>query len=209
MYEIVQNFVLDNTKILETQLKNLYAAHNHYRYTSKYGKYSYFLTFEDKELEKYGIVQIDKLKNMYNEWKRICDEVYNYSYNYEIKKRDNFYKTKYNTVYAGNIDILLLDPYKSPKVGEYYTTQMHLNIIQALDEGVLVSSGQAGAYGYQPHFKNAYILTNKSYVTGQNIVGHFQYIGTYTYSTALEVRNTVWKFKEIAPPSETFYFVCK
>ena len=209
LYETAHDFVSDNTKILEAQLKNLYAAHNHYSYTSKYGKYSYFLTFEDKELEQYGIVQIYKLKNMYNEWKKIADEVYKYSYNYETKKRDNFYKNKYNAVYGGDIDILLLDPYKSPKVGQYYTTQMHLNIIQALGGGVLVSSGQASAYGYRPHFKNAYIVTNKSYVTGQNIAGHFQYLGTYSYTTAFGARNTVWKFKEITPPSDTFYFVYK
>ena len=82
----------------------------------------------------------------------------------KLKKRDNFYKSNYNAVYGGDIDILLLDPYKSPKVGEYYTTQMHLNIIQALGGGILVSSGQMSAYGYRSHFKNAYIVTIKSYV---------------------------------------------
>lgn len=209
LYESAKDFVDDYKKVSETQLKNLYAAHNHYRYTSKYGRYSYFLTFEDKELEQYGIVQIYKIKNMYNEWQKIADEVYNYSYEYETKKRDNFYRNKYNAVYGGDIDILLLDPYKSPKVGQYYTTQMHLNIIQALGGGVLVSSGQASAYGYRPHFKNAYIVTNKAYITGQNIAGHFQYLGTYTYTTALGARNTVWKFKEINPPSDTFYFIYK
>ncbi|MBO5737839.1 hypothetical protein J6R97_00705 [bacterium] len=209
LYEMAHDFAKDNENIFETQLNNLFRAHNHYKYTSKYGRYSYYLTFEDKELEQYGIVQIYKIKNMYKEWERIADEVWNYSYDYETKKRDNYYKSKYNAVYGGNIDTLLLAPYSSPKIGEYYTTQMHLNVLQALNGGVLVSSGQAHAYGYQPHFKNAYIVTNKSYVTGQNITGYFQYIGTYTYTTTLGAKNTVWKFKEITPPSDTFYFVHK
>ncbi len=209
LYETANDFVDDYMKVLETQLKNLYAAHKHYQYTSKYGRYSYYLTFEDNELENYVILKINKIKDMYNNWKNIANEVYQYSYDYETKKRDNYYKNKYNAVYGGNIDVLLLDSYGSPKIGYYYTTQMHLNILQAINGGILVRSGQASAYGYQPHFKNAYIITNKAYVTGQNITGRFQYIGTYSYTNTLGAKNTVWKFKELTPPSDTFYFVYK
>lgn len=209
LYETARDFANDNLGILENQLENLYKAHKSYEYSSKYGKYTYKLHFSKDELESYGFEEINKVRDMYKEWQHIADEVYRYSFAYELTKEKNYYKNKYGAVLGGQLDLLLLSPYGGPETGKYYNTHGYLTVTQAIPGGVIVSSGSAQAFGYQPHFKHAFIVTSKNYVTGPNITGNFQYVGTYSYINPLKARVTVWKFKELNPPSERFYFVAK
>ncbi len=209
-YENVNFWANDNKKIFDYQIDKLYKDYEFYNYKSMYGTYEqkglYIKEAKFKEISKQ---QVDEINDMYEKWQKIADEVYHYSFAYEMTKRQNYYKNKYGAVLGGQLDLLLLSPYGGPETGKYYNTHGYLTVTQAIPGGVIVSSGSAQAFGYQPHFKHAFIVTSKNYVTGQNITGNFQYVGTYSYINPLKARVTVWKFKELNPPSERFYFVAK
>ena len=209
-YENVNFWANDNKKILDYQLDKLFKEHEFYSYKSKYGTYKRnCLMIKREKLQEIGKQQIDEIYEMYAKWQRIADEVYHYSLAYESKKKTNYYKNKYGVSFGGNLDFLLVAPYGGPEIGKYYTTYMYLTVTQTIPGGVIVSSGVAPSVGYKPHFKHAFIVTNKNYVTRQNITGRFKYIGTYSYINSLNSKITVWKFVEIAPPTEKFYFIGK
>ena len=209
-YENVNFWANDNKQIFDYQIEKLYKDNMFYRYRSKYGTYeNNHLYIKEEKFKEISKQQVDEINDMYEKWQKIADEVYRYSFAYELTKEKNYYKNKYGAVLGGQLDLLLLSPYGGPETSKYYNTHGYLTVTQAIPGGVIVSSGSAQAFGYQPHFKHAFIVTSKNYVTGQNITGNFQYVGTYSYINPLKARVTVWKFKELNPPSERFYFVSK
>ncbi len=167
--------------------------------------------FETEYSETYheAYQNINDLINLYiNKYKNISNEVYNYSYTYEKNKLQNFYKQRYGNIkYAGTMDILLA-PTAYPQNNSYYIAGAYskLRVIQKLKNGILVVHAYESEYGYQSHFKKAFIVTNKPYVENQIISGKFLYTGNYSYTNVLGSSTTVWKFKELNEPSENFYF---
>jgi len=189
------------------------AAKNYYSksciYNSDYKRLAQDFETEYSETYHEAYYNINKLITSYiNKYKKISNEVYKYSYNYEKNKLQNFYKQRYGNIkYDGTMNILLA-PSTSPKTNCYYITDAYtrLRVIQKVKNGILVANTNESVYGYQSHFKRAFVETNKPYVDNQIIFGKFLYIGNYSYINALGSSTTVWKFKELNEPTEKFYF---
>lgn len=163
--------------------------------------------FNEVHHEAYYKVQ-NLLTTYIDKYKKISKEVLEYSTSYETKKVQNFYKKNYGAINFGGTMDILLSPYDTPKENCYYVGNSYaqLRVIQKLNNGVIVTHAYQNAYGYQSHFKNAFIETNKPYVQNQMISGKFLYDGIYTYTNVLGANNTVWKFKELRYPTEKLYF---
>lgn len=194
-------------EIFETAAKNYYSKL--FIYNGNYRQLAQEFETEYSETYHEAYYNLDKLvSSQINKYENISEEVYKYSYNYEKNKLQNFYNKRYGNIkYGGTMDILLtLSSY--PKVNCYYTTgaSSYLRVIQKVKNGVLVSNINESVYGYQSHFKKAFIVTNKPYVDNQIIYGKFLYIGNYSYTNTIGSSTTVWKFKELNEPAEKFYF---
>ncbi len=159
-------------------------------------------TKDDKNLKIYQIQMA--FKNNIDKFEEIANQIKNYSIQYEKKKWNNFYKAYGNIKKCSYMLSDVLVGADTPQTGCYYDTYTSLEVIQVIPGGVIVKDGFSAWES-----KRAFIMTNKSYVDGEQFRGRFLYKGIYKYTNVLGANMTVWKFQELPLPKEEFFFIDK
>lgn len=154
-------------------------------------------------------------------WKPLKSEVYNYSYNYEKQKYENWCAKNNKKRVAGSLSNYVYYAHApAPELGYLYkhvpTGDFHLKVLQSVPGGVILTGDYLGPYG-PTGYGTIFLQTSKQFADGQIIREGIvaEYKGFYDYYTVLGAKKRIYKFYRLGEteiknnfeiPGQPFYF---
>lgn len=167
--------------------------------------------------------ELEEAQNTYNDVSSITNEIYQYSYNYEKTKFQNWAKRNNKKIVCGALSNYVYMPnVPTPKVGCLYEylpqRDFTLHVMQTVPGGVIMSGSARMAVNFGGStLNNIFIQTSKSFADNQAVLEPLmvEFKGYYDYTTVLGVKKRIYKFYRLGQseidanfkiPNQPLYF---
>lgn len=167
--------------------------------------------------------ELEEAQNTYNDVSSITNEIYQYSYNYEKTKFQNWAKRNNKKIVCGALSNYVYMPnVPTPKIGCLYEylpqRDFTLHVMQTVPGGVIMSGSARMAVNFGGStLNNIYIQTSKSFADNQAVLEPLmvEFKGYYDYTTVLGVKKRIYKFYRLGQseidanfkiPNQPLYF---
>lgn len=167
--------------------------------------------------------ELEEAQNTYNDVSSITNEIYQYSYNYEKTKFQNWAKRNNKKIVCGALSNYVYMPnVPTPQIGCLYEylpqRDFTLHVMQTVPGGVIMSGRARMAVNFGGStLNNIFIQTSKSFADNQAVLKPLmvEFKGYYDYTTILGVKKRIYKFYRLGQseidanfkiPNQPLYF---